>query len=81
VFDFSENDKENDFPEIMKSFQKSYLKIYSSKNYETNFVVFKNVENEQIYSLKMLYVSFVILFCVELFNSCYCCYLRKCVVN
>jgi hypothetical protein len=37
---FSEKDKENDFPEIMKSFQKSYLKIYSSKNCETNFVVF-----------------------------------------
>jgi hypothetical protein len=28
---FSEKDKENDFPEIVKSFQKSYLKISSSK--------------------------------------------------
>jgi hypothetical protein len=37
---FSEKDKENDFPEIVKSFQKSYLKISSSKNCETNFVVF-----------------------------------------
>jgi hypothetical protein len=36
---FSEKDKENDFPEIVKSFQKSYLKISSSKNCETNFVV------------------------------------------
>jgi hypothetical protein len=34
---FSEKDKENDFPEIVKSFQKSYLKIFSSKNCETNF--------------------------------------------
>jgi hypothetical protein len=34
---FSEKDKENDFPEIVKSFQKSYLKISSSKNCEINF--------------------------------------------
>jgi hypothetical protein len=35
--DFSEKDKENDFPEIVKSFQKSHLKISSSKNCEINF--------------------------------------------